>query len=53
MTISVVSEGSAPRAQIKHDDVYMIQSKEGLFVHIGSGCSIIEKRNALAHAHVS
>ena len=53
MELTIVSEGSAPKSEIKPDDVYMILSKEGLYVYIGKDCSIVEKRNALSHAHVS
>ncbi|KAM7541080.1 hypothetical protein Aperf_G00000038543 [Anoplocephala perfoliata] len=51
MELTVVSQGSAPRKEIKPDDVYMILAKEGLFVYIGKDCSVAEKRNALANAH--
>jgi len=51
LEMSLVCEGSAPRSEIKSDDVFMVQSPKGLFVHIGSGCSIDEKRNALSNAH--
>lgn len=53
MELTVISEGSAPRKEIKPDDVYMILAKEGLFVYIGKDCSVAEKRNALSNAHVS
>lgn len=53
MELTVVCEGSAPKSEIKPDDVYMILSKEGLFVYIGKDCSVLEKRNALSNAHVS
>lgn len=49
--LSIVCEGSAPKKEIKSDDVYMILAKEGLFVHIGKECSVVEKRNALSNAH--
>uniref|UniRef100_A0A0R3TMT5 HP domain-containing protein n=1 Tax=Rodentolepis nana TaxID=102285 RepID=A0A0R3TMT5_RODNA len=51
MELTVISEGSAPRKEIKSDDVYMILAKQGLFVYIGKDCSVNEKRNALSHAH--
>ncbi|VDM35941.1 unnamed protein product [Hydatigera taeniaeformis] len=51
MELTIVSEGSASKHDIKPDDVYMILTKEGLFVYIGKGCSVLEKRNALSNAH--
>ncbi|VDN15571.1 unnamed protein product [Dibothriocephalus latus] len=51
LEITLVSEGSAPKSEVKSDDVYMVQSKEGLFVYIGKDCSPVEKKNALATAH--
>uniref|UniRef100_A0A5K3EYL4 Severin n=2 Tax=Mesocestoides corti TaxID=53468 RepID=A0A5K3EYL4_MESCO len=51
MELTVVSEGKAAKSDIKSDDVYMILSKQGLFVYIGKDCSPVEKRNALSNAH--
>nr|CUU97372.1 hypothetical transcript [Hymenolepis microstoma] len=51
MELTVISEGSAPRKEIKPDDVYMILAKQGLFVYVGKDCSVNEKRNALSNAH--
>ncbi|VDL89548.1 unnamed protein product [Schistocephalus solidus] len=51
LEITLVSQGSAPKSEVKSDDVYMVQSKEGLFVYIGKDCSPVEKKNALSTAH--
>nr|Q24800.3 RecName: Full=Severin [Echinococcus granulosus]AAK00052.1 actin-filament fragmenting protein [Echinococcus granulosus] len=51
LELTIVSEGSASKHDIKPDDVYIILTKEGLFVYIGKDCSVLEKRNALSNAH--
>ncbi|KAM3176818.1 Severin [Hymenolepis weldensis] len=51
MELTVISQGSVPRKEIKPDDVYMILTKQGLFVYIGKDCSVNEKKNALSNAH--
>lgn len=53
MELTLIAEGTAPKKDITSNDVYMILAKEGLYVHIGKDCSAMEKRNAMANAHVS
>lgn len=46
-----VKEGEISRDDLTSDDVYILDMKKELFVWVGGGASVDERRNALPYAH--
>lgn len=51
MQFSEVKTGSISEGDLDTKDVFIVDTKPGLFVWIGKGTSTDEKKNALAYAH--
>ncbi|XP_072045485.1 gelsolin-like protein 2 [Amphiura filiformis] len=51
MEFTQVAEGDLPKAKLDSNDVFVVDTIKQIFVWIGKGASIDERRNALTYAH--
>jgi len=51
LTFEEISKGDVSQAQLDPADVFAVETKDQMFVWVGSGASVDEKRNAISHAH--
>ena len=53
LEFSLVSEGSISRSSLDSKDVFIVDTGKSLFVWVGKGASVDEKKNSMTYAHVS
>jgi len=51
MEIDQVLDGSVDRSQLNSNDVYLVDAGKHLFVWIGKGANILERRSSMGFAH--
>ncbi|XP_046844533.1 gelsolin-like protein 2 [Xenia sp. Carnegie-2017] len=51
LAMTLVSEGSIPKDQLRSEDVFIADTGKELFVWVGRGASEGEKKNGLTYAH--